>query len=77
MLQIECPSVDNVLPLALYGLCIEFSILHIFHYFNLSVIPSETGTSHLLLAAEDAATGNWKALDTLLELMGNAAKQIE
>lgn len=22
--QIECSSVDNVLPLALYGLCIEF-----------------------------------------------------
>lgn len=63
--QIECSSVDNVLPLALYGLCTESSI------FSLSVIPSETETSYLLLATED-----WKVLDTLLELIRNVAKQI-
>lgn len=58
-------------PLALYGLCIGFKYFAYFHYFSLSVIPSETVTSYLLLATED-----WKVLDTLLELMRNAAKQI-
>lgn len=39
--------------------------------FSLSVIPSETETSYLLLATEDG-----KVLETLLELMRNVAKQI-